>query len=536
MSSQKKKCAKTIPLVLDMVHHNPGEEPYESKFNDPDTLAKMGYNGKVYFLFDSPQLAVNWDSVDPDIFPQGSCDRDWVDVKAVQIRNELEKCKKAGLKIYAQSDLVLFPKRLIEKKNMQSSLGNPQNPCTVKYLKVLFNLIFEQFPALDGLVVRIGETYLHDAPYHQGAIDHIKSADKTIIPLVRLLREEICQRHDKQVIFRSWFILDEDLDRYSKVNDAIEPHPNLFFSVKHCENDFHRANPFCRILGQGRHQQVIEVQCAREYEGKGAYPNYIANGVIEGFEEHRKPLAGNRIDSIRQLYEETDLLKGIWTWSRGGGWGGPYIKSEFWCELNACIMAMWANDPMESEEAIFNKFAQENLHLTGKSLQDFRTLCLLTADAVIRGKNSTHRDLDPWWTRDDCIGWPVLPKNQEQIERILKQKDEAAVLWQQIVQLAEGIEFKDKDVYDYVVISSKYGFLLFKLYKAVFYLASLENSDNVKGLEKWTQEYDLVWEEFKSLGQNASCAELYRRHAIKYLEVKPADQKVLEIKKRIRNN
>lgn len=29
---------------------------------------------------------------------------------------------------------------------------------------------------------------------------------------------------------------------------------------------------------------MIKIEVSREYEGKGAYPNYIVNGVIEGFE------------------------------------------------------------------------------------------------------------------------------------------------------------------------------------------------------------------------------------------------------------
>ena len=56
----------TNPLILDMVHHNPGDTPYESAYNNPAVIKKMGYNGKVYFLFESPALAINWESVDPD--------------------------------------------------------------------------------------------------------------------------------------------------------------------------------------------------------------------------------------------------------------------------------------------------------------------------------------------------------------------------------------------------------------------------------------------------------------------------------------
>src|SRR3954469_9996254 len=120
-------------LILDMVHQNPGGTPYESKFEDPQVIRQMGYNGKVYFLFDSPMLAVNWDSVDPNIFPKGSPGRAWVDAKAAKIDKEEAGCKATGLKVYAMSDLVLFPKSLIAKYKIAGTFGDPRQPETQKF-------------------------------------------------------------------------------------------------------------------------------------------------------------------------------------------------------------------------------------------------------------------------------------------------------------------------------------------------------------------------------------------------------------------
>ena len=103
------------PLILDMVHHIPGGVQYETKFENPAVLRDEGYNGKVYFLFDSPTLAINWSSVDPDIFPAGSPGRAWVDAKATNFDQALAQCQAAGLRTYAQADLILFPKLLVEK-------------------------------------------------------------------------------------------------------------------------------------------------------------------------------------------------------------------------------------------------------------------------------------------------------------------------------------------------------------------------------------------------------------------------------------
>jgi hypothetical protein len=387
------------PLILDMVHFNPGEPRYETRFADPKVTKELGCNGKVYFLFDAPTLAVNWDSVDPDILPKDSPDRKWVDETAARIRAEQAACKSQGLEAYAMSDEIVLPKRLIDKFGMQKTFGDVRDPKTEKYLRLVIGLAFDQFPNLDGLVVRIGETYLQDAPFHVGAVKSPKNADTTIIPLINILRDEICVKRNKRLIFRTWDSFDVNLKAYLKICDAVEPHPKLAFSVKFCEGDFRRGNPFSKIIGQGRQPQVIEVQCAREYEGKGAYPNYIASGVIDGFEENRLQMPADKLKSIGEFARTSPLFAGIWIWSRGGGWQGPYIKNELWCDLNAWVMAQWANDVKQSEESVFDRYATEKLGIKGEDIARFRKLALLSADAVVRGQASTMSDISPWWTR-----------------------------------------------------------------------------------------------------------------------------------------
>lgn len=505
------------PLILDMVHHNPGETPYDSKYNNPAVIKEMGYNGKVYFLFESPALAINWESVDPDILPKGSEDRKWVDAKAEQIKQMHAACKEQNMAIYAMSDLVLFPKRLIEKYKIEKTFGNPNNALTEKLIRAQINEMFDQFPDLDGLVVRIGETYLHDAPYHLGAIDDKKNPEKTIIPLINILREEICEKRDKQLIFRTWGAFDNKIDPYMKVSDAVEPHKNLVISIKHCEGDFHRSNSFSRVIGQGRHRQIIEVQSAREYEGKGAYPNYIANGVIEGFEEHAR-MPEEQINSIREFVEtKPELYAGVWTWSRGGGWDGPYIKDEMWCDLNSWVIAQWGQNTDKSEEFIFNRYATERLNLKGDDVAKFRKLCLLSAEAVVRGRNSTYRDMNPWWTRDQGIAWPMVVKGALQQERNLAQKDESIAKWEKIVKLAKSIKWENKETKNHAIGSAEYGLRLYKIYRALVYMQNADINGNMKEVKKWIKVYDKTWKSYNKLANKYSTiatlyTQEYKRH------------------------
>lgn len=516
---------KANPLILDMVHHNPGETPYDSKYNNPAVIKEMGYNGKVYFLFESPALAINWESVSKDILPVGSEDRKWVDAKAKQIRKMHEACKEQGTSIYAMSDLVLFPKRLIEKLNIEKTFGDPNNSLTEKLIRAQINEMFDQFPDLNGLVVRIGETYLHDAPYHLGAIDDKKNPEKTIIPLIQILKEEICEKRDKQLIFRTWGAFDVNLKNYLKVSDAIEPHKNLIISIKHCEGDFHRSNSFSKVIGQGKHRQIIEVQSAREYEGKGAYPNYIANGVIEGFEEYDR-MPEEKINSIRELVEtKPELYAGIWTWSRGGGWNGPYIKDEIWCDLNSWVMAQWGQNTDKSEEFIFNRYAIERLKLKGEDVEKFRKLCLLSAEAVVRGRNSTYRDMNPWWTRDQGIAWPMVVKGDEEQKRNLAQKDESIKKWKKIVKLSKSIDWQNEETKNHAIGSSEYGLKLYTIYRTLVYMKYAADNGNVKDVKKWIKAYDKAWKNYNKLaGKYSSLATLYtqdyKRHIANNANIK----------------
>ena len=496
--------------ILDMVHHNPGEAPTPTVYEDPATIRRMGYNGKVYFLFDSPTLAVDWQRVDPEVFPAGSEGRRWVDAKAARIDAQEAAAKRAGLTVLAQCDLVLFPKRLVERAGMAKTYGDPRDPKTERYLRLLFDQAFDRFPKLDGFVVRIGETYLQDAPFHQGDIRDRTSPERTIVPLVRILRDEICVKRRKRLVFRTWDSFDTKLEDYLKVSDAVEPHPNLAFAVKHCEGDFFRGNPFSKIIGQGRHPQIVEVQCAREYEGKGAYPNYIANGVIEGFEEHRVQMPPDALKSIGAFARTSPLYAGIWTWTRGGGWGGPYLKNELWCDLNAWVMAQWARDPSRSEASVFARYERERLGLRGGDLARFRRLALLSADAVLRIKTTTHTDQSPTWTRDASIFRPTAPK-PEFWPRVLAQKAEAVAQFREIVALAKTIRFADARTADYAIVSSEYGLAFAEIAEAAFRLVHLGERGDRAALRDALAAYDRGWADMAALpARSPQCATLLK--------------------------
>jgi hypothetical protein len=487
----------TFPVVFDMVHHNPGEPLYQSQFNSPAFTKNMGFNGKVFFLFESAQLAVNWDefnTVDKVILPVGSADRAWVDAKRAEITAKYNAAKAEGLQVFAMSDLVLFPKRLVSLYGMSTTMGNVNNVDTALWLRRTMKLMFTQFPQLDGIMVRIGETYLNDAPYHQGRIDSKNDANATIIPLMNLLRDEVCVKLNKKIYFRTWGSFDTDLNTFLAVSNGVEPHPNLTWSVKHCEGDFHRGNSFSKVMGQGRHPFIVEVQCAREYEGKGAFPNYIANGVIDGFEEH----AANPTQSLRYLWQNSPLMRGVWTWSRGGGWEGPYIKNELWCELNAWVMAQWALDPAATEVSLFDRFATEKLGLPAAQLPVFREMAQLSAEAAWRAKRGTNNSLSAWWSRDQYYLYPTLPSNASSKAQMLADQDAAVAKFERIAEIAGTLTPADPADRECMISSSLYGLHLMRVWQAVKNMVANEGVDPVK-LKSWLERHDEAWTGYLAL-------------------------------------
>ncbi len=492
-------------VLLDMVHNNPGEAPFVTHYNDPSFPKQLGYKSKVYELFESAQFGIDWSSIDPDIFPVGSPERAWVDQKAADLDKLYTMTAQAGLSVYCHTDMIVFPKKLVAKYQL-NNFDRVSDPDTQKYLRAAIRQMFSRFPQLDGLVVRIGETYLQGAPYHAGGIADKTSPGKTILPLMQILRDEVCDKLNKKVLFRSWLSFDQSVHNYQTVSDGVEPHPNLMIAVKHCEGDFHRGNPFSKTLGIGRHPQVVEVQCQREYEGKGAYPNYIAHGVIEGFEEHHG-------QSVRQIWSNPQIV-GMFTWSRGGGWKGPYITNELWCDLNVYVLSQWAKQPNRSEESIFYDYCSSVLKLSSQDSAAFRKLCLLSADAVYRGIRGTANEISPWWTRDQFMGSPPLPEAAASLPAFLQEKDEAVRMWEQMIMRAKTIHFPDPAIQEYVKTSCQYGFDVYQIYSDGFHLAALGLKGDKAKIRTLLDDYDQTWAKYKQLKiQNPSCATLYEDKA-----------------------
>lgn len=539
---------KVPDLVLDMVHHNPGEAPFVTKYLDPQYLHGLGFNGQV---FKHINCIATFAASGVDVFPEDSEAKRWLDAFSPGIEAALSRAKAAGLKVFHHLDLFVLPKRLID--HFREAITDPttgrisiDRPMTLELHRVMFEELFERFPDLDGFIIRVGETYLMDTPHHAGngplpstgcdwsPVHGYPGTTSTVRPwdaadadacvkLIRFLCQEICEKHGKTLVFRTWDIFPDRLhacaDHYLDVVNRIEPHPLLLFSIKHTALDFWRRVKTNPCIGIGPHRQIVEVQCQREYEGKGAYPNYVMQGVIEGFEENREKRG--LVDWLRD-----PLVAGVFNWSRGGGWYGPYLENEIWPDLNARVLASFLRNPGRGEERAFFEVVSTWLGLEGRNAMLFRELCLLSARAVLKGRHCEAFDRElgeallptACWMRDDRLGGaeqlaPVFDHliREGKAGEALREKDEAVGLWQEMVLLADRIEWVEAKDAEFVRLSTRYGLLLFSIVRQGWAILLAARGDTPKAGEigELIVGYDALWQEYRCLSDRPGCPSLY---------------------------
>lgn len=520
-----------MKYVLDMVHHNPGEKPFETSFLNPEKLDSYGYNGQV---FKHINCAVFLEEYDSQLWEGREEERKFIENLSANIAAQNRRTKEAGLQLFYHIDLFVLPKVLIEKHG--DRLLNPTTgridldaPDTMKVHEILFRELFQRFPEVDGLIIRVGETYLYDTPYHVGngpiRDNHYTSdgrneeAEKEkYVRLLQFLREKVCVELDKTVIFRTWDCYPDKLHAnpayYRDVTEQIKPHEKLVFSIKHTALDFWRRVKFNECLLLGAHNQVVEVQCQREYEGKGAHPMYVMDGVINFFEENEQK------KGLRDIVQDS-RMEGLYIWSRGGGWHGPYLQNELWCDLNAYVIAQYGKNPHRTEEEIFFSYTGNILHLDEKNAGIFREICLKSAQAILHGRyceafdKQYEESIVPCknWMRDDCLGFGApleemkeYLKNNGLTEAALREKAESVRIWEEIEALSQEISCPDSKTEEYIRTSCKYGLRLYQVVEAIWKKLLCETD-----IQEAETAYEEAMSRYCELEEEPQCASLYRR-------------------------
>ncbi len=204
--------------------------------------------------------------------------------------------------------------------------------------------LFEVFPEIAGLVVRIGEADGRDVVGDFRSRIVIRTPQQARRMIQSLL--PVFEEYNRLLIFRTWSVgvgrvgdISWNPDTYDKVFRDLES-DHLVVSMKYGQSDFFRYLPLNRLFFRGRHRKLIEFQARREYEGFGEYPSFIG----WDYQRIRDALIGQN-------------LAGISVWCQTGGWSGfrrlTWLDDNaVWNELNAFVTVRMFRDNITADQAI----------------------------------------------------------------------------------------------------------------------------------------------------------------------------------------
>ena len=439
-------------LKLATLLENPGEPEVQTRYQDPAELKALGYTGLVIYESTALSGVKNPDQLESDEM------RRWVSSRVDHIGRTIDAAKSAGLAVYLSYDALVLPMHEVDRNVAGLTCkGRPQVLCPASEQALAISTsalsaFMHRWPELDGIVLRFGDTDAQRLPYlvgndiytpHCPRCSRFGRADRALAFIAKA-HEVVVGGANKRLIVRAWNVRPNGMHDAPELAERIAAglpgevsDDRLVLSFKFTQTDFwryQRWNPSSLVCG-GR-PIVYELQCQREFEGKGGVPNWQAPLWRDGC-----PEMADREGEVHGLAEAAGRvnLAGLWAWVRGGGWGGPFVKNEQWIDANVYAVPKLADDPEADTHKLAAQWARERLGVDGKSAKLIVKL-LEDSPAFVRqafylapfaeGRPTPwHPNAD--WVQDDLLDvqavWRIIQKmNDAQLDALIQEKEEAA--------------------------------------------------------------------------------------------------------------
>lgn len=251
-----------------------------------------------------------------------------------------------GLRIYLTADFVTT------SAAVDARLRGGAEAAT-KWFEEVLAACLEQFPQIEGIILRIGEADGRDVRDALRSRLVLRTA-REVNHMLRVLLP-IFEVRARRLVFRTWTVgahLIGDLiwhrGRLAGALRGIESR-HFVLSMKYGESDFFRYLPLNRHFFRIDLPKMIELQARREYEGAGEYPSFIGWDC----ERFARELAGAR------------GVVGFSVWCQTGGWHAfrrlAFLeRSAVWIDLNATVAVRIFKDGSSVEEAVASFFGRGN--------------------------------------------------------------------------------------------------------------------------------------------------------------------------------
>lgn len=243
-----------------------------------------------------------------------------------------------GMQVFLDTDMLTLTQPLAQRLRAvapaKSGVGiDTSDPAVWEVYRAGLEELFDELPSIQGLVIRFGEggnLYNTEGwPYRSEMA--VRSATSLRAMLHGLL--PLFEARHKTLVLRSWTVgvgqigrLHIDPRVYEAVLGEIDS-PAFVVSTKFTAGDFFSYLPLNPTLASGRHRRVVELQAKPEFEGFGAFPNFLG-------EEHAR--------ALRALSAANSHIVGTYVLSQFGGplRAGPrtlYPLHGFWLWTDANV-------------------------------------------------------------------------------------------------------------------------------------------------------------------------------------------------------
>ena len=366
-------------------------------------------------------------------------------------QRQCDDASKAGLLVCIVNDEVSLPRSVFAMFKAELSRDGKHDAFKFdgdkfwEIYRAKYREILRAFPAIACVMVRTGENYASKTSDYMGHTVKERAFDDyyfaTMQRLINETRQVVVDECGRKLIWRTWDLGSDGFHAnhavYDRVLAGVTNRSGLIMAVKHVQTDFWRYNDFNPNIGHGNVEQIIEFQCSREYEGKGAFPNYLGE------------LFAADMKHIRHLG-----VSNVWFWNFGGGSGGPKLKNDRWCRANIYAAAqLWQHPELNAREVAAAWAAKE---FGVKAAPPIADLLMLSSECVrkmvyIEPYALQHKGWMPsrGLMRDDIIRGErhmalhggidlIYEGSKGQLDVALQEKTDALALARQMLQLYDS--------------------------------------------------------------------------------------------------